>query len=79
MIESKTILGIFLLFALFMVSTPFETAYAKELESLALNPAARFIAGILLVALAHIDPILGGLAFLVLFFWIADTRLINYK
>lgn len=77
MIESKTVLGILLLLALFFVSTPFETSYAKELQTLALNPAARFLAGLLLVGLAHIDPILGGLTFLVLFFWIADIQLLS--
>ncbi len=77
MIDSKTILGILLLIALFLVSIPFETEYSKELQILAHNPAARFVAGILLVGLSSIDASLGGLTFLVLFLWIADIQLLS--
>jgi hypothetical protein len=77
MLDSKIILSILLLVALFLVSIPFEAEYAKEFQILAHNPAARFIAGCILVWLSSIDASLGGLAFLVLFLWIADIQLLS--
>jgi hypothetical protein len=71
------VLGILLLACLFVVSLPFEAHYTRQLQTWAHNPAARFVAGLALVGLAWMDPILGALAFLVLFLWIADIQLLS--
>lgn len=75
--EGKTVLGILLLICLFLISLPFESHYSKQFQTWAHNPAARFGSGVILIALSSIDPILGGLAFLILFLWIADIQLLS--
>lgn len=77
MIDSKTVLGIILLICLFLISLPFESHYSSQFQMWAQNPAARFGAGIGFIALSTVDPILGGLAFLILFLWIADIQLLS--
>ncbi len=75
--DAKFILGAMLLVCLFLISFPFEKRYMKFIQEYAHHPGARFIAGILLLLLASVDPILGGLAFLVIFLWIADVQLLS--
>ncbi len=71
------VLGVALIACFFMVSLPFETGYSRYLQEMAHNPGIRFLAGILLLVLAHTEPVLGALAFLVLFLWIADIHLLS--
>jgi hypothetical protein len=75
--DSKTVLGTTLLVCLFLISLPFESHYSKQFQMWAHNPAARFGAGLGLIALSTVDPILGGLGFLILFLWIADIQLLS--
>lgn len=77
MIETTAVLGILLLACLFVVSFPFEAHYARQVQTWAHHPAARFAAGCALVGFAWLDPLLGALAFLVLFLWIADIQLLS--
>jgi hypothetical protein len=75
--DAKSLLGAVLLVCIILVSIPFEKRYTHKLNELAHNPAARFFSGLLLVALATYDIILGSLAFLVVFFWFADIDLVS--
>lgn len=74
---SKYLLATVLILMLVFISLPFERRYGKELTELAHNPAARFLGGVGLLLLANMDPILGGLGFLLLFLWIADIQLLS--
>jgi hypothetical protein len=73
----KLVLGTILLACLFLVSFPFEQRYGKYMHESAHNPGIQFLAGLGLVSLATIDPLLGGLALLVIFLWIADVQLLS--
>ncbi len=75
--EYQTWLGIGLLVCLILVSVPFERRYSKMISYQAQTPSARFFAGIVLILLASQDPMLGALAFLVLFLWVADIQLLS--
>jgi hypothetical protein len=75
--ELKVVLGIFLILCLFFVSIPFETRYAKFLSQSAHNSGMQFLAGMILITIASIDPILAALALLVIFLWIADVKLLS--
>jgi hypothetical protein len=71
------IIAAVLILLLIFVSLPFERSYGKQWTELAHNQAARFLGGVGLLMLANMDPILGGLAFLLLFLWIADIQLLS--
>jgi hypothetical protein len=75
--EGKFVLGAVLLFCLFAVSFPFEQRYAHLMQEYAHNPGTQFVAGLTLVAVASVDPLLGGLALLAIFLWLADVQLLS--
>ncbi len=75
--EGKFALGVVLLACLFLVSFPFEQRYARLMQESAHNPGMQFLAGLALVLIASVDPLLGGLALLVLFLWLADVQLLS--
>ncbi len=75
--EGKFILGAILLLCLFMVSFPFEQRYTKLIQEGADHPGMQFLSGLALVSIATMDPLLGGLALLVIFLWIADVQLLS--
>ena len=76
-IDKKVVIGCVLLAFLILVSLPFEKRYSRTVSELAANPAARFIAGVALLVLADYDIILAGIAFVVIFVWIADIHLLS--
>jgi hypothetical protein len=75
--EGKFALGAILLLCLFMVSFQFEQRYTKLIQESAHHPGIQFLAGLALVSIATMDPLLGGLALLVIFLWIADVQLLS--
>ncbi len=74
---TKYTLAAILICMLIYISLPFEKRYGTHLTEMAHNPAARFLGGFGLLLLANMDPILGGLGFLLLFLWIADIQLLS--
>ena len=77
MFDTQRILGGLLIICVFLISLQFEKRYGMFLSSNAHYPGARFLAGFLLVLIAGMDPLLGALALLILFLWIADTELVS--
>lgn len=73
----KSVTGFILLICLILVTAPFERRYSRMVTAAAANPAIRFAAGLALVLLASQDVILAGLAFVVIFVWIADIHLLT--
>jgi hypothetical protein len=66
-----------LVVCLFIVSVRFEQQYSTLFRDLAKHPGARLVAGLLLVLMASIDPLLGALTLLILFLWLADIHLLT--
>jgi hypothetical protein len=75
--EVKFSLGILLLVCLLVVSFPFERRYEHAIHESAHNPGMQFLAGVALIGIASLDPLLGGLALLVIFLWLADVQLLS--
>ena len=75
--EGKITLGAVLLLCLFLVSFPFEQRYTKLIHESAHHPGMQFLGGLALVSIATVDPLLGGLALLAIFLWIADVQLLS--
>jgi hypothetical protein len=75
--DTKSCIGAALIACIILVSIPFEKRYTHKLNELAHNPAVRFCSGLLLVALATYDILLGAMALLIVFFWFADIDLIS--
>lgn len=75
--DTHTILTAVLVTLVIMFSLRFDRPYGSTLHSAARHPLARFIAGLTVVGLAAYDPMLGVLALLVVFFWIADVNLLS--
>jgi hypothetical protein len=65
-------MGFFLLF-----SIDFHKHYTKEFHRAARNPLYRLLAGISILLLANMNPILGCIALYIVFFWIADVHLLS--
>jgi hypothetical protein len=76
-VEHKTIVGIVLMTALFIVSIPFEKKYSRALGLMAQEPATRLLAGIVLLYLSYHDIVLGAIAFVMLFLWMSDIHLLS--
>lgn len=78
--DSKTVdavIAIGLLCIIGFVSLRFEMPYAYGLEAAARHPAARFVAGAVVVGLSLRHPILAVLALIAVFFWIADVHMLS--
>lgn len=78
--DSKTVdavIAVVLLCCIGLVSLRFEVPYAYGLEAAARHPAARFVAGAIVVGLSLRHPVLAGLALIAAFFWIADVHLLS--
>ena len=71
--------GLFIGLVLFIgcVSLRFELPYGYGSEAAARHPAARFVAGAVIVGLSLRHPVLAMLALVVTFFWIADVHLLS--
>jgi len=70
-------LGVVLVALLVGFSLDFKKSYAHGIHSAARHPALRFLAGAVVVALGTRHPVLGLLALLVVFFWVADVHLLS--
>lgn len=53
---------------------PFEKRYTRHVLSLGQNPGLQFLFGMIVLWLATEDALLGALAFVVFFLWIADVQ-----
>jgi len=72
-----TFINVLLLICIFIFSLDFDRPYTATINKLAHHPAAKLIAGILLVLLAYLDPITAILYLIVIFFWFADIHLVS--
>lgn len=70
-------IGAVLLVLLFAFSLDFDRPYAEVLHNAARHPFFRFLAGLSIALLAALNPVLGLLGLLVVFFWIADVNLLS--
>lgn len=73
--ERIIILGLMVIFILFTID--FHKHYTREFHVAARNPLYRFLAGISVLLLANMNPILGCIALSIVFFWIADVHLLS--
>ncbi len=71
------VLGVILVALLVGFSLEFKKPYAHGIHSAARHPALRFLAGAAVVTLGARHPMLGLLALLVVFFWVADVHLLS--
>lgn len=72
-----TITSIILMAILLIFSIDFERYYSFGTNELALNPFARFIAGLIVAYLASWNIVAGSISLLVVFLWIADVHLLS--
>ena len=70
-------ISIGLMAILLLVSIDFERHYSFGTNELALNPFARFLAGLIVAYLASWNVVAGSIALLVVFLWIADVHLLS--
>ena len=75
--DYDAVIAALLVALLVFFSLDFDKHYADGIHDAARHPFARFLAGIGVVVLAARNPALGGLALLVVFFWIADVNLLS--
>jgi hypothetical protein len=75
--DYETILTVFLVIILLWFSLDFDKHYSETLHSAARHPFIRFLAGSTVVYLATINPVLATLAFMIVFFWIADVNFLS--
>jgi hypothetical protein len=66
------LMGMFLYF-----SIDFHKHYTKEFHDAARNPILRLLAGLFVICIANINPVLGCIALSIVFFWIADVQLLS--
>jgi hypothetical protein len=75
----ESIIGFFLVVLLLSFSLHIQIPYYDTLRKAAYNPFLRLIAITFAVVLSSYNPILGILAALCVFFWIADVSLLSRK
>lgn len=75
----ESIIGFFLVVLLLTFSLHINVPYYDSFRRAAYNPFLRLIAITSAVVLASYNPILGILAALCVFFWIADVSLLSKK
>ena len=75
--DYESLLGVFLVALIVFFSLEFDKAYLPALHNGARHPLARFLAGLGVVYLASINPLLAILSLIVVFFWIADVNLLS--
>ena len=75
--EYETILAVVLIILILYFSLDFSKHYGSGVHDAARNPFVRFLAGVSVVALASINPMLATLGLIVVFFWIADVNLLS--
>jgi|LauGreDrversion4_2_1035121.scaffolds.fasta_scaffold499604_2 hypothetical protein len=72
--ETRTSIGVLLVACLILITMPFEKRYTDHVFEMGQNPGLQFLGGMLVLWLASEDELLGALAFVVLFLWIADVQ-----
>ena len=77
MVDTQTVTAVVFVALIVAFSLEFDRSYAPALHEAARHPFARFLAGLGVVALAAVDPLLAVLGFIVVFFWIADVNLLS--
>jgi hypothetical protein len=75
--DYKSLLGVILVALIVFFSLEFDKSYVPALHNAARHPFARFVAGLGVVYLAEVDPLLAVLSLVVVFFWIADVNLLS--
>ena len=75
--DYESLLGVLLVAMIVFFSLEFDKSYMPALHNAARHPFARFIAGLGVVYLADLNPLLSVLSLIVVFFWIADVNLLS--
>jgi Na+/H+ antiporter NhaC len=75
--DIETIAVVILMGLLVFFSLDFDRHYASAVHQAARHPFLRLLAGLLVVYLAHMNPMLAVLALIIVFFWIADVNLLS--
>jgi hypothetical protein len=75
--DYESLLGVLLVALIVFFSLEFDKSYIPALHNAARHPFARFIAGLGVVYLADLNPLLSMLSLIVVFFWIADVNLLS--
>jgi hypothetical protein len=75
--DLETLLTICLVGLFIFFSIDFQKHYAREFHEAARNPFLRFLAGLFVLCIANVNPILGAIALSIVFFWIADVYLLS--
>ncbi len=75
--DYETIIAILLMVLMLYFSLDFDKYYGNGFHDAARHPFYRFLAGVCVVYMASINPILAILALVVVFFWIADVHLLS--
>lgn len=77
--DVSTTLSVGLIAILLVFSLDFDRHYSFGIHDMALNPFARFIAGLLVAYISTLNVTAGSIALLVVFFWIADVHLLSFS
>ncbi len=72
--ETHMSIGIILVASLILITMPFEKRYTRHVFMMGQNPGLQFLGGMLVLWLSTQDALLGALAFVVFFLWIADVQ-----
>ena len=75
--DYETVVAVLLVGLVLFFSLDFDKYYGNGFHDAARHPFYRFIAGICVVYMASINPILAVLGLIVTFFWIADVHLLS--
>jgi hypothetical protein len=75
--DYESFIAVALVILLLLFSLDFDRHYGNGFQQAARHPFYRFFAGLLVVYLATINPLLAILALVVVFFWIADVHLLS--
>ncbi len=72
-----TAVGVAFVACIVFFSFELQKPYAPWIRRAAHNPAARLIAGAILIVLGYVDPLLAILWLIIVFFWVADVKLLS--
>jgi len=75
--EVESVATVLFMVLILFFSLDFNKIYGSGFHDLARHPFARFLMGLCVVGLANENPKLAMLAFILVFFWIADVNLLS--
>lgn len=75
--EYESILAVVFVSIVLVFSLDFYKQYTSTFHVAARHPFLRFLAGLVVVVLADMNPSLAALALIVVFFWVADVHLLS--